>query len=47
MIAQPLFLAHDDPEQDIKPYIKSPGGVVYSGLAIYDTTQVDAAPQHA
>ena len=35
-----LFLAHEDPDQDIKLYINSPGGVVYSGLAIYDTMQM-------
>src|ERR687896_853483 len=40
IIAQMLFLAHDDPDQDIKLYINSPGGVVYSGLAIYDTMQM-------
>jgi ATP-dependent Clp protease protease subunit len=40
IIAQLLFLAHDDPEQDIKLYINSPGGVIYSGLAIYDTMQM-------
>jgi ATP-dependent Clp protease protease subunit len=40
IIAQLLFLAHDDPEQDIRLYINSPGGVVYSGLAIYDTMQM-------
>ena len=40
VIAQLLFLAHEDPEQDIKLYINSPGGVVYSGLAIYDTMQM-------
>src|SRR5919112_777616 len=40
VIAQMLFLAHEDPDQDIKPYINSPGGVVYSGLAIYDTIQM-------
>ena len=40
IIAQMLFLDHDDPEQDIKLYINSPGGVVYSGLAIYDTMQM-------
>ena len=40
IIAQMLFLAHEDPEQDIKLYINSPGGVVYSGLAIYDTMQM-------
>jgi ATP-dependent Clp protease protease subunit len=39
VIAQLLFLAHEDPEQDIMLYINSPGGVVYSGLAIYDTMQ--------
>ncbi|GIW04070.1 MAG: ATP-dependent Clp protease proteolytic subunit [Thermomicrobiales bacterium] len=40
VIAQLLFLAHEDPEQDIRLYINSPGGVVYSGLAIYDTMQM-------
>jgi ATP-dependent Clp protease protease subunit len=40
IIAQMLFLAHEDPDQDIKLYINSPGGVVYSGLAIYDTMQM-------
>ncbi len=40
IVAQMLFLAHEDPEQDIKLYINSPGGVVYSGLAIYDTMQM-------
>jgi len=40
IIAQMLFLQHEDPEQDIKLYINSPGGVVYSGLAIYDTMQM-------
>jgi len=40
IIAHMLFLAHDDPDQDIKLYINSPGGVVYSGLAIYDTMQM-------
>src|SRR5215213_9021812 len=40
IIAQLLFLAHEDPDQDIKLYINSPGGVVYSGLAIYDTMQM-------
>jgi ATP-dependent Clp protease protease subunit len=40
VIAQMLFLAHEDPEQDIKLYINSPGGVVYSGLAIDATMQM-------
>lgn len=39
VIAQMLFLASEDPEKDINLYINSPGGVVYSGLAIYDTMQ--------
>jgi len=39
IIAQMLFLEHESPEQDIRLYINSPGGVVYSGLAIYDTMQ--------
>jgi ATP-dependent Clp protease, protease subunit len=37
--AQLLFLESEDPERDIYMYINSPGGVVYSGLAIYDTIQ--------
>ncbi|GBD16332.1 ATP-dependent Clp protease proteolytic subunit [bacterium HR26] len=40
IIAQLLFLAHENPEQDIKLYINSPGGLVYAGLAIYDTIQM-------
>ena len=40
IIAQLLFLDHDDPEADIRLYINSPGGEVYSGLAIYDTMQM-------
>lgn len=39
IIAQLLFLESEDPEKDIHLYINSPGGVVYSGLAIYDTMQ--------
>lgn len=37
VIAQLLFLEADDPEKDINLYINSPGGVVTSGLAIFDT----------
>lgn len=40
VIAQMLFLESEDPEKDIYLYINSPGGVVYSGLAIYDTMQL-------
>lgn len=39
VIAQLLFLESEDPEKDINIYINSPGGAVYSGLAIYDTIQ--------
>ncbi len=39
IIAQLLFLEADDPDKDIHMYINSPGGVVTSGLAIYDTMQ--------
>lgn len=39
IIAQMLYLEHEDPEKDIKFYINSPGGSVTSGLAIYDTMQ--------
>ncbi|HAH04732.1 MAG: ATP-dependent Clp protease proteolytic subunit [Parcubacteria group bacterium GW2011_GWA2_43_17] len=39
VIAQMLFLASEDEQQDIKLYINSPGGSVTDGLAIYDTMQ--------
>ena len=39
VIAQLIFLEADDPEKDISVYINSPGGIVTSGLAIYDTMQ--------
>lgn len=39
VIAQLLFLEHEDPKKDIKLYINSPGGVVTAGLAMYDTMQ--------
>jgi ATP-dependent Clp protease protease subunit len=44
VIAQLLFLESEDPEKDIFLYINSPGGVVTSGLAIYDTMQYLRAP---
>jgi ATP-dependent Clp protease protease subunit len=44
VIAQLLFLESEDPERDISLYINSPGGVVTSGLAIYDTMQFLRAP---
>jgi ATP-dependent Clp protease protease subunit len=39
VIAQLLFLEHEDPKKDIKLYINSPGGSVTAGMAIYDTMQ--------
>ena len=39
VVAQLIHLESDDPEKDIAIYINSPGGEVYSGLAIYDTMQ--------
>ena len=38
-IAQLLFLASEDPDKPINLYVNSPGGEVYSGMAIYDTMQ--------
>ncbi len=40
IIAQMIFLDYENPEQDIRLYINSPGGEVYSGLSIYDTMQM-------
>jgi len=39
IVAQLLHLESEDPDKDISLYINSPGGVIYSGLAIYDTMQ--------
>jgi len=39
VVAQLLFLESENPEKDISIYINSPGGVISSGLAIYDTMQ--------
>jgi ATP-dependent Clp protease, protease subunit len=39
VVAQLLFLEHEDPERDIQIYIQSPGGSITAGLAIYDTMQ--------
>jgi ATP-dependent Clp protease protease subunit len=44
IIAQLLFLEADSPEKDIYLYLNSPGGVVSSGMAIYDTMQHLRAP---
>ena len=44
IVAQLLFLNHDDPDREIQMYINSPGGVIYAGLAIYDTMQMITNP---
>ncbi len=44
IIAQMLFLESEDPEKDIHLYINSPGGLVTSGMAIYDTMQYLRSP---
>jgi ATP-dependent Clp protease protease subunit len=44
IIAQMLYLAAQDPEKEIKFYINSPGGILTSALAIYDTMQYVKCP---
>jgi ATP-dependent Clp protease protease subunit len=44
IVAQLLFLSREDAEREIQMYINSPGGVIYSGLAIYDTMQMIPNP---
>jgi ATP-dependent Clp protease protease subunit len=44
IVAQLLFLSREDSEREIQMYINSPGGVIYSGLAIYDTMQMIPNP---
>lgn len=44
VVAQLLFLDREDPERRISMYINSPGGVVYSGFAMYDAMQQVNAP---
>jgi len=44
IVAQLLYLSNEDSEAPIQMYINSPGGVIYSGLAIYDTMQMISNP---
>ncbi len=44
IVAQMLYLNHEDPEREIQMYINSPGGVIYAGFAIYDTMQMISNP---
>lgn len=44
IVAQLLYLNREDPEREIQMYINCPGGIIYAGLAIYDTMQQIQAP---
>lgn len=44
VVAQLLFLAHEDPKAEVKLFINSPGGGVYSGMGIYDVMQFIPCP---
>ena len=44
IVAQLLFLNHEDPEREIRMYINSPGGVIYAGMAILDTMNIISNP---
>ena len=44
IVAQLLFLNHEDPDKEIQMYINSPGGQVYAGFAIYDTMKMITNP---
>ncbi len=44
VVAQLLFLSREDGQAPIQMYINSPGGIIYSGLAIYDTMQIIPNP---
>jgi ATP-dependent Clp protease protease subunit len=46
VVAQLLYLQSEDPERPISLYINCPGGVIYHGLAIYDTMRHVEAPVH-
>jgi ATP-dependent Clp protease protease subunit len=44
IVAQLLWLDREDPDKEIQMFINSPGGVIYAGLAIYDTMKLIKAP---
>lgn len=46
IVAQMLFLSHEDPKEPINLYINSPGGSVTAGMAIYDTMKFVSNPIH-
>ena len=44
VVAQLLYLDQQDPEKQINMYVNSPGGMIYAGLAVYDTMRLVRAP---
>ena len=46
IVAQLLYLNSEDPNQPIQMFINSPGGIIYAGLAIYDTMKMIKTPIH-
>jgi ATP-dependent Clp protease protease subunit len=44
IVAQLLYLEHEDPEREVQMYIQSPGGEIYAGMAIYDAMRAIKAP---
>ncbi len=44
VVAQLLYLDQQDPEKQINLYVNSPGGMIYSGMAVYDTMRLVRAP---
>lgn len=44
VVAQLLFLEREDPEREVNLYIHCPGGIIYAGLAVYDTMQIVRCP---
>ena len=46
IVAQLLYLNSEDPNQPIQMYINCPGGLIYAGMAIYDTMKMISAPVH-
>lgn len=44
IVAQLLYLNHEDPEREIQMYINSPGGYIHAGFAVYDTMQMVSNP---
>ena len=43
-VAQLLYLEQQDPDRQLNMYVNSPGGMIYAGLAVYDTMRLVRAP---